>query len=690
MTLATLSGFPIIADQPVAWDIVSGVTESRGNFVFPNADADSIFQKHRGGVAAELFIDPDGFDSLRIKNLFVISTGPTSHEETTTVEVVDLRFWWSRIHISRAYNVPRKTGDRFRLQREGDRIEVAPIVDEIAYAKWSLRDGVSAWTAKEMLEDILDEMSDNTPGGFDYEIGDVESLQLPTQDVVIDDDGGSALKRVLSLLPGASLYVDRDGVVQVFDARDGSEVEVLDAQAPAIVGGALYKTTDLSAIRPSAVQVLFTKEVETRFDAHEGETLVEDTRTLENVIPVPDVSIDIPGLGTVATGTYVNIEQYVDAINAEGLRPGQTVAINLDLLRDTWFVPGLFQALIQLGQVQPDVVLARRISALRQHYRQTYRVADKFLDRISSIRPYRVAILDPVTNTRAPAVAYTDWTVFFTIRAALTHKEGVRLAESVEGYDADLSNATVAPVQVGVVDEQQGILRFNWVGDPFGDVFLIAPGASTGAGALGAPPEADPRNLSGTGFLSQELKLTSDFDLATIVTCVYGSPNNNDRFHVETVTPDDASAALPGRPDLGDAFGPVWTIRIGPEVETARFAWQDAEADAIDSGIGIIEGALPIEPIDTERLRSVAVAAAAALYASFVDRGEGGARLPLSRDLTPSGNMLGVRHELSPTGEAATVVALPQELPGVDMMAVLPESVRRQVLGLVGSRDRTI
>jgi hypothetical protein len=204
----------------------------------------------------------------------------------------------------------------------------------------------------------------------------------------------------------------------------------------------------------------------------------------------------------------------------------------------------------------------------------------------------------------------------------------------------------------------------------------------------------DPREgrQGGTGTRREQAQL-SDCRIAIILTCVPGSPNNEERLHAVTVQPSDVEKDLGYA--LGPCSGPPARIRIGPEILAARYAWRDQDADALDAlvGVGKLPGALPgaaarfaatkLRPMNEGDLLEAARAATAAVYAASTDRMLGAISTALNPSLSLQGNVAGVTHTLNPTGDATTTIALPAEPPPLDYLSVLPEGICRRLLGLV-------
>lgn len=693
-TWATLGGEVLPALPGVGWPLIAGVRPARRVFDMERGAAERVLER-AGPITLE--IEPAGYQGLAFTNLWAIAAAPSPHPQRLSVVVVDRRFWWTRVHVERPYNLRRRTADRRRLQRENLPIAITPLVDDVGFRPTTLfpREAPEApWRALDVLKDVLGAV-EREPGIVRVEASLSSARQLPVQDLIVAGDGSHAVAQALGFVVGANVTVEPQGRVIIYDARDGAENDLLAGLGPPTVGPVLTERVSHATTRPRKTYVLFDREIEVRMDTRvEDETTPrgEDVRQLENVLPIPDLEATMPGGRTVATGTWEVVDDVFGAW-ASDMQAGQIIAIDHINIRQTWFAPSLLDALVHGLGLPPSEVLARRLGAARQHYRQTYRIDRRLNDRIMTLRANRIGIIDEENGTRAPAVAYADWSVWFTIRsvanATLRNPAAqVRLMDSFSSFTAypSLTGARPAPIDVDVVDAELGILRLAFRLSPFGEEAFIAPGRVQGADGGETPPTADPREArpGGPGILREYARLSGSYRAAVIVTVTPAAPSDEQRFHRVEVTPAEAEAAL-GR-SLGPCEGPPWTIRVRPEIQTAWYLWDDARSDDVERALGLQDGEVTDEPSNAKMLKEVAVSAAAALYSSMFDRVEGAHTTAWTPGIAPQGSAVGVTHELHPDGQALTTVALLPELEPIDMMAYLPESARRRTLRLVDQR----
>jgi hypothetical protein len=679
-----LGGEPLLARSPVSWPLLSGVEPATAQFELEAGAAQRVLERSRSGV--ELEIAPAGFPALKVKPLYVVGDGPPSDPYTRVLIVSDRRVWWGRTYVERTYNVLRRIGSK-RLQAEGD-LQGAPVLaDEVIYAPWSLYPREAprrTWDARLVLEDVLDDVVGRGTWVID-------SLPAHLPEIVnlhLADQGPQALARVLDLC-GAAIYLEPHGRAVVYNPRDGGERNVARA-GPRLTEAPLTWRVDKSRLRPEAIRVLFTRELEVRFDfLGVGATRSEDARELENVAALPDPTLTVNG-GIQVQGTWLTIDSLFTAWAASSVA-GQKMTLTDELVRKSWFNQGFLQAFVVGAGGVASVALATRLAAVHQHWRQTFRVDRRFLDRIAAIREVRAAMIDPQRGTRAPSRAYFDWSVRYGAVGSAGLPGSFRMFDNFDGYAPLLANARGAPAVVKVVDEDQGIisvaLQAN-VASLYMNAISMAPGkvSSKGLGANDVgPPIADPR-LEGPdgGSMVQDCTLSSDgWQLAVVLTVIPAAPNDERRFHAELVSPKDAGIGE-------DCKGPIWTIRVDEAITTSRHAWLDEKAAGIEAALGRGGSADPGPPINADELRAVAITAARRLWLGLLDREEGSVVVAFDPSLRPAGSAAGVTHTLAPDGKATTSAALPPEVAPPDLLAMLPQGVRRRLLGAIqiGGRQR--
>jgi hypothetical protein len=725
--VATLAGVPLLADEPVGWEFTQGVRPFIRAFVMDNASAQKVLDASKGFQPVQLVIKLPQADPLTVKKLYVVGTAAARAPYLTRVIVADGRVLWQRKHVTATYNRRRATGNKF-LAADLKQLAVIPSINDYFYAKYSMKDPLSAaplpWTAYQMIADVFSNVA--VEGGYSMAGFDAASA-LPIESFELDDTGDQAVERALAYVPGQAVWIDSDGVAQL-TTRSGA-AEAKEFINDPIVGPDLVADVDLSDVRPSAVEVYFTVEQEVRFDYIENAIPATgspnvDPRTLTNVLPLPDpYLIGYKGRADkVYQGTWVPIDQ--DLLNAWNDAQNSSLSVSVgsmgatmpnitfDLICKFFFWPGGYSAFDEIV-FGANPVWQRRWAALQQHYRQTYRIPDRWWDRLKAVYPYRASFVDYVTGARAPSQAYQNYTVVPTIRRiAKKNSDPTRQlaipqsAWNVTDYtygklpDVAPPSQPVPTATVDVVDNDQGIVRVNVHPDVWGDYSRIIPSNVKSIFGGTNLPTWDPANQADVtaGFLASNMQLDTQHAASVVLTCVPASPNNLAQFYKITVTPDQAKTMLPRSVQnrMTENRGPVWRIRVGPGTLTARFAWLDSHSTNIENAffLSSLPGTGTGTPVaavtwdDTmltnyDQLKAMAYAAAASIYSGYADRFEGTHVTAFDAVRRPVGRIGRVVQELAPSGAAITQLNAPPDRQGIDVFAMLPESIRRQILGLV-------
>lgn len=688
---ATLGGLPLLASPEVGWRFTAGVQPTSRRFRMAS-DAAAALQAQAGTSPVTLRVEIPGDSPLVVKYLYVLSVKPDSNPALSWVEVADGRILWTRAHVVRpGYNVPRSTAINQRLAQEGVPVPVQPTARGLTFATWSLypreRPRVP-WSAKNVLKDVLDDVVKQALGPGTRISGKLER-QARVVGTSFDDPGPSAVQRALMLLPGANVIPDNDGVIAVVDELDDSG-NPLAATGPEIANRGRVGLLQLDRFRPSSVRVLFDREFEIRFNAAvEGETVSARSRVMLNVAPVPDPSLVVGGV-QLGSGSWVPIGDLCAAFpapTAAGLQRFST-----DVVRKGYLAPNFLESYARPpGTHQPDILWANRVATCLAHFRQTFQLAEFWRDRLREINTSRVAVLDPSRLTRGRAQVFTDYAVLPTVLGLMrTSSQGdTAAAWNVFGYTNDIKNARgAAPATVEIVDRDQFIIHVAYALDPTGEVARVAPSLINGPdGTVATIANFDLRKAQGgrgAGLLTAYGTLAERHRLAVVLSALPGAPNDASTCHTEVVSADAAATAL-GVP-VGSCTGPVWTLRVGPSILRALYAWDDRTGDGFDAAFGsdTVPPNLALgPPINGELLAEVAQAAAAALYSGLLDRFEGQHVTTWDPTVVPRGNATQVEHVVPGPGGGVprTAISFPRYVRGVDVLSILPESVRQRVLG---------
>lgn len=727
---ATLGDFPLLGSSDVRWPLREGVRYSESQFVMRPQDADKLLQ---GPLSPVVLRISDGGRTVTIKFLYVIARAPAENRWLANVMVVDRRWFWGHAHVERSFNVRRNIGVK-RQKAPDTPPELEAVTDVVRYAPWSL-DGEVPWTAQKALENVLaklvrpeSDLTGNTPGWtIDPSIGN-QLDNLPIEDLELSDKGDAALGRLLAYLPEAAVTVDTEGQIQVYSRATGLEGQAIANAGPESVGAGHVELISNARLRPSKIHVLFTREHEVRFDFTESDspTVTEDQRFMDNVLDVPDFTLELNDGSEVVQGTWIRFDQ---AFNAWGAPPNQgnlSNATNWYIAVRRNMVPymDLWTGILNNGALDPNADWMGRIGAIQKNFRRTFRINRRWMDRIRELKAHKVATLDPTTGQRAPALAYANHArigSMRSIRININQGEPEVFAMNVQSYPTSGgdparldSTAKAAPADVSIADHDQGVFQLNFLPDIYRVHEMLLPSPietnGSGTGANGLPVVAGPTldiedteqpiAFNALDDAAHDVpQLTAAHKVAMIVTAVPGGTNSQDADHLFRVTrePRDVLEFLPPgfRAGVADSRGPEMELRIGPTLETARVAWVDDRATDIDASFGVGVGAVKIDDLVVNlsndasgagSLDALATAIAAKTWAMLADRWQGSKTVRLSPGTQPVGHIEEVSHEVAAeTGETQTVIELPGQLRQFDIFSLLPESTRRIVLRLAPS-----
>lgn len=725
MTRATLGGVTLVGDSSISWTLTDGVKPFSADFTVLPGDDDKLTAKL---VPVDLVIGPATF-----ANVYVIEKVPHPNPNLRRVRVVDRRWFWSFRQVRRAFNVRRKAGTK-RLSSPQVPDDVAPIVQTVQYAPWSMRAFANAWQPPEVLNEVLQlalkAEKDTTGKSPKLDVSALSKAlkNIPVENLSMQCDAATAVATVLDYLPGVGLFVDAKGDVRLYRKADGSESTMLgQAAGDPKVGGGTVRPIDLSLVRPSEVRVHFVRECELRFKYVErapGATTdvgsaAEPAMELENVIPVTDSVLYVSGEPKCA-GSWITVQKALSSWGAAPFLGGKArreLSIS-DVCRGLAPYGGLEEALALVGTASPDANWAARAMALRQHFRRTYRIPKAWMDRIFRLRATRVGTLDSVTAARGVAGVWSDFSYLASRRSIVCAASGfgdMSYVTNVPVYDGGNLpiQAVMSPFTVEIVDEDQGIIRVTPRGDFAGVYQSVLPSCVELQGD-NTSPGRKPSNAGPTGDLvakaqgrsnawglrdvsEKPSQLTANYRMALIVTAQPGMGGETDpggghaplQFSVVTVKPKD----VPAFSGQAKCLGPRLDVIIGAGVETARIFWTDAMEGPIAA---VFNAKLTGAPLDANTMNlnasidsdakaggasctAIAVAAAARIYHSLADRQQGSQVGDLVPGLEPAGTLSSVKHSLETTGELATALSLPERVEPFALEAFLPASMTRVI-----------
>lgn len=726
-TIAQIGGKSIVS--AVQWNLTSGVDPFIGEFDLAHQDAESLLQGSLSPVS--LIIDSDGNGRKVFQYLYVLQKRASPNPEHSRVAVADRRWFWRHAVAYGRFNVRRRIG----THRVGAPAiaELQPVVDDFMYAPWSTRTGkgtyADRWDAEQILRRVLDQcinaeksVSGQTPRVEVEAWGGLR--EIPVENLEIDGAASDALRRALAYVPEAEVTVGADGTVRVYNRTVGVESGYLRSIVEVQDKGHLERV-DLRRVRPRKIHVLFDRECELRLDSlASGETSTQDQRTMTNVLPIPDYSLTVDG-EDLTQGTWITFDQ---AFDAWGSLPRVGVALSDAICRQA-FIPdiNLMSMIGEIGKRAPDADWVSRVAAVSMHWRQTYRVNRRWMDRIRAIHANRVALVDPATGQRAMAQAWTNYCVISSQRMLYLSQQGgssgleLPYAANVVGYPNSgfSTDLPAAPFGVTVLDEEQGIIRIDHITDPLRLREIVLPGMmelyGDGTGIASQPsspgPSADIKDQDrypiSFDLLTSSMRapaLTASHKVATIVTALMGAPNGKTQLSRITISPADVYDMVPTdvRRFLSQCDGPELEVRIGPAIETAKVAWFDSKADLIEQAFGIdvpedsADQYVDLSDITVNQvsdeggasLWNIAKAQAASIWAALGDRAQGSAVGGFAPEVRVGGYASEIGFNVSRKGAVTTSVTLPEQVEPLDLAAYLDANTFRIVKRMIGPGNR--
>lgn len=727
-TKATLGGFPLRAALPGGWTFTEGTTPSQMVMGLRPKDALALLAKNENPVD---FVFSSGGKTMTVRGLYVLHEVPDDNPNVKSVLVSDWRWMWANRNIERDYNIRREVGLKRYINGLTD--QTAVISPEIRYWEWSLRSGsvqgaFETWKVSDVLEDMFGDILD-----LDTKVRHkVSVLTGPSEKDMTDrtalenvsfhgDGGDAALNRMKSIVPGLGIKLDENSDVIVYRKDLSGPTTIADIGLGPISSASksVFIKVNNRLMRPWRIRIRMEYEVELLAKAHEyaaGQTVAQDPQDLYlvNVAPVPDPHLLVGGKD-VCEGTWT-------IFGYEGDGKGLLSAWNL-VDDNIWTRLMIRQAMVPLGVdlfarlgltgiENPYTSQVAHCTTANDHFRQTYQLSRFWMNRLKSMRPYRLSTINEQTGGRSPAICYSDYAIQPSLRGKLVRSINDQYVfMNVRGYPADgklfpqtnkANPVQVAPCRVEIINADQGIFRLNWKVDPYGNQQNVVPSRITNvpnANLRGAGPISVDSVVE--GFAQDQLpELNEEDHKAILFTASPASPNNNTRLYTIDITPAMIKEKWAGI-DIGDCVGPEMDIFIGPNVVTCKVGWRDWAAQDIKRlfGYGVPKGAIPrppnIEqlilnnaPTNSEtgaNIKDVALAFAAQMYVSLEDRIDGEQAATFNPDVTLEGWMESVQHVVTsePGSKTLTMVKFEQRRPRMSISEFMDSSMRRAIFHLV-------
>ena len=430
---------------------------------------------------------------------------------------------------------------------------------------------------------------------------------------------------------------------------------------------------------------------------------------------------------TVGPGTWVNFQAWLkamDIIHGPKVNPG-ALKWNFDTIRRFWLKGNLEGMLVGSnlrGSRTPDNTnVLTAVRALRESFRQDFRVSRRYRNRIESLMPYRVALLDPISGMRMPASVWGQACLIPTAKGAhiasryLEEKSGMwyNITSLPEEGDNQIVKKDPGPQKLTFIDAEAGILRITGMDDPYGSYSSVIPCHVVNIKGEPSVPvvalQLQDEEVLGAGMRLENSTnmehLSPTLKFKVLITIKPGAPNNKGLFHTMPVSPDELRERFPHY-RIQDGTGPDLEIYVPSSEVTARFGWRfDKEAEAtITELLGLDDpdpttGGLVDEKgnatvdmpgfwlVNEQReLFNHSRAVAAEAYTSFADTVVGKvATIVPPNDIELKGNMGGATLQVTPapSGKVNVVHDFAGITRPVSRLGFMSEGARKVVLGIV-------
>ncbi len=682
----------------------------------------------------------------------MITAEPGPNPHIGRVLIGDIRWLFPYYRIWKAYNQRYRAAVRKRGAWDADP-NLREDISEDQYELWSLNPGTrQPWTALQVIRDVLTNTIDGLNTGqlfgqlqFLEEDADVRKLKsLSMENILIDDDGAGALRRALALLPGIGFYIGYDGEPRLYSKFNASmESDQVNELGPHIVDAGWTSRISNSTTRPAAVDVLFPRKCEVRFD-YAGIDFARwplkenggNDRLLENVIPVLDPDFRDAAGNIVSQGEWLEASEYITALGAQAaaISSGRLTKVTRRLI-DVAMIPwvgawALIEAagLASLALAQEKKYnFASRFAALQSHYLQTFRINPAWARSARVIDARLVGIFDSQTGTQAESPVWIDHMVVNSQKAMLVGAAaGVDFSLATKVEDARAENEPLnkdrppSPFRVDILDMDAGLIRVTPRADVFANWSTLLPSPMFNVPVYNSRRGAlafDCVSLEGTTKLPELDSASARFNL--VLTMVPATPNSRTQFHRVRVRPADLAAVLPDGAKRGirNAKGPIKEVLVKDEV--ARVLWSDTgeNIDLIHRMFALPRGGEPAfgpqpalapptreeaagitlnDPLGKDPtavftvgrgadLWQIALGVAAQIYSGEQDRIMGSKTGPLRPGIRPAGFLSEIAHTVETDGTMVTHVQLPPTAPGIALESFLDDQTRKVLNKELGS-----
>lgn len=708
------------------WIVQGGFHAPVQGWVMPKETCDAILAALAGatGVDREVSLklgEPD--DPLEVNRVVVLGSAPADNPQRRILIFSDVRWYFTRAWMCMDVNVKRRMGDTRLIGGLLQTLDfTSEIADTIEYAPWTINNGAPyEWgTFKDQVLTYLVTATHGRPTiAFVTDVFSVLTIaDKIVEKTVTDAPGHVALANAIHTTPGASIYVDLDGKIHVYESTPGAEASAIAALPAAFEGhGGDIALADKSGLRPASAstgawRVYVDWEVEVRFTYNASATglwatLGANDPFLIPVLQVTDQQLTIPAgtyyggivrtgsddLRTVGQGSWITQAEAFAAWGGTSYGTLTLPALTDDIVARHYCGDTLQRYVMGETVVSANPVWANRIQEVMRCYRTFFRVNPKFWDKIRHAWAIRAAIWDPVTGQRAPATCYHNFRLIPVDRwaspAISTFGVNVTTSYPAAPHEGLLAYGTPNGFHVKIVDKELGVIAIDR------NALSKYPGhAKITHSPVSAVTEAKIDGASLSELALEELVLSSGDDawkLAVVFSVSPAAPNDKRRLYEIPVTMEEAQLAAGMTGGVLTGYGPDKELRS--HLSQARVAWRDDTGtyDEILRLLGCSDSTVAIDranettpigltPINLEQeLKPLARAMAAADLLSKLDCYEGRRAVPMNDALHPIGSLRSVTHKVL-DNRAVSVVSCSGDAESFSAIDFLSGSARAYLL----------
>ncbi len=728
--LFKLGGVQITCPEGFIWRFISGLSPYMTFYVDLDDTINDIYDA-AGGALQDLAISFEykiymlstsgiAYFEGTIPNLFVLERRIEKRQGLSSLLISDARFYLKNIQYPSRFNLKRKIPRNKVLEDLARKLKDVYSLPTWAYYPETLNNGVP-WTALEIADEMLKsylnfyegeiEIVKPLPGQTDNkgpQPDDQDIIGIQVKDVI--ESNLLRARRNLGFFPDGKFYIydlDDDDFTRYL-ALGGLTLEEKEKHINP-TSGALFLNS-LWKQRAYKANIGFYKEYEilaefnTNFDTSEQEEayLSEDTvivdahedgeeikdapdtfgypktppvfekqpskvklhTTMINVAPAP-FRMTIQGK-EIAAGTYLPIKFYLEEWN-----------IDEQLILDKWFGHyWKWDILIEefkTSKIATDLIMSTpeyraKVNLVLNHWSQTFQIDPNYMKSVESLRASRTMVIDSVSGTILPSVAWTNYTVFPAVYPPIDFCEEFGIDTSELKMGEPIIHAPMDENITTVIKNQTSDYTINLVpGQEKAGIINISPmadvhGVNYQMVHRDAIADTLPKVPKSTGAIPfMKTKLNPNWRLVVLLSATFLVPNNRKQVHWETIKASE-------RGEKGNSF--VAYEKISRAIVARHEIDTDDEDDVILS--------VTKEPSNKKAIEAIAKSEAMVYYHQLSDRIDGHETYNGIYPIPLFANIGAISYNFGIEG-VTTHISAEQIPPVKDTLDNLPKDLRRKM-----------